>query len=202
MTPTFFKTPAAFRRWLEKSHATAKEIWIGFYKVASGKGGLTYKEALDEALCFGWIDGVRKRYDDESYVQRFTPRTARSYWSAVNTKRAEELRAAGRMHAAGLAAFERRDRAATQKYSFERERARLDPPSEKQFRANRAAWDYFSSEAPWYRRVATHWVVSAKKPETRQRRLDTLIADSAAGRRISLVLEKAAPSAKSPRARR
>lgn len=184
MRATFFTTPTAFRRWLEKHHASAAELWLGMYKVGSGKRSVTYKEALDEALCFGWIDGVRKRIDDAAFIQRFTPRTPTSYWSAVNTKRALELQKAGRMHAAGLAAFARRDRARTERYSFERASAAFAPEDVKRFRANRKAWAYFEAEAPWYRRVVVHWVTSAKKDETRQRRLDRLIADCAAGRRI------------------
>ena len=187
--PEFFTSAAHFRRWLQKHHADRSEVWLGIYKVDARRKGISYKDAVDEALCFGWIDGIRKRFDEDSYVQRFTPRTARSYWSAVNTRRVAELQAEGRMHAAGMAAFERRDREATAKYSFERASAALDPASEQRFRAVPAAWDYFSSEAPWYRRVATHWVISAKKEETRQRRLAQLIDDCAAGRRIGLVVE-------------
>ena len=187
MTPRFFKTPGHLRRWLEKNHASATELWIGMYRKASGKGGMSYEEALEEALCFGWIDGLRKRLDEESYVQRFTPRTANSYWSAVNITRVTELKAAGRMHAAGDAAFERRDKSRTGAYSFERQTAKLEPTHEAQFQANTKAWTFFASQAPWYRRVAVHWVTSAKRAETRQRRLETLIKDSAAGRRIGLV---------------
>ena len=190
MTPVFFASPSAFRRWLQKNHDKESEVWIGMYKVSSSKKGITYKEALDEALCFGWIDGVRKKFDDESYVQRFTPRTAKSYWSLVNTKRVGELKKLGRMHASGLAAFERRDKAATARYSFERETAALEPAAEKTFRANKAAWKYYESEAPWYRRLAVHYVASAKKPATRQRRLETLINDSAAGRRMGILPQR------------
>ena len=186
----FFKSPSEFRRWLAKNYDKQSELWIGMYKVSSGKKGITYKEALDEALCFGWIDGVRKSVDAESYMQRFSPRTAKSYWSAVNTKRVGELTKLGRMHASGLAAFDRRDKAATARYSFERETAALEPSATKQFRANKAAWQYFESEAPWYRRIAAHWVTSAKKPETRQRRLEMLIRDSAAGRRIGALPQR------------
>jgi uncharacterized protein YdeI (YjbR/CyaY-like superfamily) len=185
--PTFFRTRDHFRRWLEKNHARLTELWIGFYKRDSEKGGLTYKEALDEALCFGWIDGVRKRLDDEAYVQRFTPRTARSYWSAINTRRLEELKEAGRVHAAGLAAFGRRDKAKSERYSFERQAAQLEPDAEAMFRAEAGAWEFFQAQAPWYRRVTIHWVTSARKPETRQRRLEILIRDSAAERRIGLL---------------
>ena len=189
MKPRFFKTRSDFRRWLEKNHDAAPELWVGFYKVSSGRGGLTYLEALEEALCFGWIDGVRHRVDEQSFSQRFSPRRAKSYWSAVNIRRAEQLKTAGLMHDAGLAAFERRDGASDQ-YSFERPLAALDTAAEKRFRANRRAWSFFESQAPWYRRVALHWVTSAKRDETRQRRLETLIRDSAAGRRIGPVAPK------------
>lgn len=182
----FFRRSADFRRWLEKHHGSTAELWIGFYKVSSGRGGLTYREALDQALCFGWIDGVRRRVDDEAFEQRFTPRTATSYWSAVNTARALELIAEGLMHAAGQAAFERRD-PESGRYSFERQAAALDPAAEARFRADRKAWTFFDGQAPWYRRVAVHWVTSARREETRQRRLETLIRDSAAGRRIGLL---------------
>ena len=187
MRPTFFTTPNHLRRWLEKNHASTTELWIGLYRKASGKGGITYEQALEEALCFGWIDGIRKRLDDDAYVQRFTPRTAMSSWSAVNIERVEGLTAAGRMHAAGLAAFDRRDKAKAETNSFERQTAKLDAALEKQFRANTKAWVFFESQPPGYRRLATHWVTSAKKEETRQRRLETLIRDSAAGRRIGLL---------------
>ncbi len=199
MKPRFFKNTAAFRAWLENHHASETEVWLGFYKAASGKGGISYKESVDEALCFGWIDGVRKSLDAESYVQRFTPRTAKSYWSAVNTKRAHELIAAGRMHPSGQAVFDRRDAGATGRYSFERETAELPAADLARFRKNRKAWDYFESEAAWYRRVAVHWVVSAKRQETRDRRLVTLIASSAEGRRIGAVPAAAKPLSSSRR---
>jgi uncharacterized protein YdeI (YjbR/CyaY-like superfamily) len=187
MRPTFFRTPAAFRRWLEKNHARRDELWIGFYKKASGKGGITYHEALDEALCFGWIDGVRKRADEDVFVQRFTPRRPKSYWSAVNIDRVAALQKAGRMHEAGMAVFERRSTDTPNRYSFERPPATLDPAAQAKFRRNAKAWTYFESEAPWYKRVALHWVTSAKKEETRQRRLEMLIKQCAAGRRIGAV---------------
>jgi uncharacterized protein YdeI (YjbR/CyaY-like superfamily) len=185
VTPVYFTSPNEFRRWLTKNHDKVTELWIGMYKVSSGRKGITYKEALDEALCFGWIDGVRKSLDGESYVQRFSPRRAKSYWSAVNTKRVGDLKKLGRMHDAGLAAFERRDKAATARYSFERESAAFDAAALKRFKANQTAWRYFESEAPWYRRVVTHWATSAKRPETRQRRLEMLIRDCTAGHRIA-----------------
>jgi uncharacterized protein YdeI (YjbR/CyaY-like superfamily) len=189
VTPRFFRSQAAFRRWLEKNHATSTELWVGMHKVSSGKGGLTYLEALEEALCFGWIDGVRRRFDEHSFAQRFTPRRPMSYWSAVNRRRAEALKAAGRMHPSGAAAFERRDKGSA-RYSFERRATAFDSAADKRFRANRAAWQFFSSQAPWYQRVAIHWVTSAKREETQARRLETLIRDSAAGRRIGLVSPK------------
>lgn len=198
MDPLFFKNGAAFRRWLDKHHDTDAEVWLGFYKAAAGTRGIGYKESVDEALCFGWIDGVRRSLDAERYVQRFTPRTAKSYWSAVNTKRARELVAEGRMHPAGQSAFNRRDAAATARYSFEREAAELPPADLARFRKNAKAWACFQSEAPWYRRVAVHWVVSAKRAETRERRLATLIKDSAAGRRIGAVPSPQRTKARTP----
>ena len=187
MKPIFFKDAGAFRRWLEKHHESELEVWLGFYKVAAKKSGVSYKAAVDEALCFGWIDGVRRSLGAESYAQRFSPRTAKSYWSAVNTKRAHELMAEGRMHPAGQAAFDRRDAAATARYSFEREAAELRPADLARFKKDRKAWAYFESEAPWYRRVAVHWVVSAKREETRERRLAALLEASVERRRIGAV---------------
>jgi uncharacterized protein YdeI (YjbR/CyaY-like superfamily) len=180
----FFQSPGQFRRWLAKNHASQTELWLGMYKKASGKRGITYREALDEALCFGWIDGVRKSLDDDSFVQRFTPRKAKSYWSAVNTKRAKELIADKRMAPAGLMAFEARDTTLTAKYSFEREAAQFDAAQLKRFKADRQAWSFFEAQPPGYRKLMAFRVVSARKPETRARRLDELIAASAAGRRI------------------
>jgi len=158
-------------------------LWLGIHKKASGKGGLTYAQALDEALCFGWIDGVRKSLDDTSYVIRFTPRKPRSKWSAVNIRHMKRLMAEARVHPAGLEAFERRagDRAG---YSFEERPKRLPPAYAKRFRANRPAWTYFQSRPPGYKRTAIFWVVSAKKEETRLRRLETLIVHSAKGKPI------------------
>lgn len=181
--PKFFKDAAAWRRWLEKSHDKADELVVGFHKVATGKPGVTYKEALDEALCFGWIDGVR-RGGDTTWQIRFTPRRARSIWSAVNIKRFEELKALGRVHPAGLAAYEARTAERQKRYSFENRDAKLSAAEEKAFRANKTAWANFSAMPPSYRHPATWWVVSAKRDETRARRLATLIADSEQGLRI------------------
>jgi uncharacterized protein YdeI (YjbR/CyaY-like superfamily) len=184
ITPTFFPTPADFRRWLQKNHRTATELWVGFYKKATGRPSITWPEAVDEALCFGWIDGVRKSVDAESYTNRFTPRRKNSIWSAVNTRRVAELIRQRRMRAAGLKAFEARDPARTHRYISESEPAKLDARAAARFRANRAAWTFFESQPPGYRRAAIGYVMSAKQVATRERRLQTLIADSAAGLRI------------------
>ena len=187
MEPKFFKTQAAFRAWLEKNHDRKTELLIGFYKAASGKGGLTYQQALDEALCFGWIDGVRRSIGDEAWEQRWSPRKARSPWSRINIKRAGELRDAGLMHPAGLKAFEGRDRSKDSSYSYENALRKLSPAHEKRLKANKKAWAFWGSQPPGYKRAASWWVMSAKREETRERRLATLIADSAAGRRIGLL---------------
>lgn len=180
----YFASAAKLRAWFANSHATARELWVGFYKKDSGTPSITYPEALDEALCVGWIDGVRKRVDDDRYVIRFTPRKPGSYWSAVNTRKAEALLRQGRMTPAGRAVFAVRDATRTQKYSFEREAATWPPAFERAFRKNRPAWDFFQARSPSYRRMATWFVVSAKKDETRLKRLATLIAASARGRRL------------------
>jgi uncharacterized protein YdeI (YjbR/CyaY-like superfamily) len=183
--PIFFATASELRDWLEDNHETAKELIVGFYKRASGKPSLTWYELVDEELCFGWIDGVRKGIDDVSYANRITPRKPRSTWSAINIARAKELTRLGRMRPAGLKAFERRTDERSAIYSYEqRKAARLDPAAERSFRANKKAWAFFHAQPPSYRRAATWWVISAKREETRQRRLATLIADSQAGRII------------------
>jgi len=186
MKPTFFKAGAQFRAWLAKHHSRSDEVLVGFYKTGSGKGGITYKQALDEALCYGWIDGVRRNYTPDSYTIRFTPRKPRSHWSRSNIARAHELKAAGLMHEAGFAAFERRDEGKTINYSYELRAATLTPAYEKRFKANKGAWAFFASQAPSYQRQAKFFVMSAKKEETRVRRLEILIADSAAGRRLAI----------------
>lgn len=180
----FFRTQAAFRAWLERHHATETELFIGFYNVASGKGGLTYKQALDEALCFGWIDGVRRNRDAESYEQRFTPRKAKSRWSRVNLARVEELKALGQMAPPGVAAWERRHASG---YSYESPPAGFSPPLERQLRANPKAHAFFEAQPPGYRRLATFYVMSAKRDETRQTRMARLIDASAQGRRVGVV---------------
>jgi uncharacterized protein YdeI (YjbR/CyaY-like superfamily) len=185
MEPTFFATPADFRAWLERHHADRRELLVGFYKKGSGRPSITWQESVDEALCFGWIDGVRRSLGDDAYTIRFTPRQARSTWSAVNVRRAQELIEAGRMTPAGLAAFEARGDDRTAIYSYEQRRqAALDAEQERRFRAVPEAWEWFQARPPSYRRAAIHWVTSAKRPETRERRLRALIEDSAAGRLV------------------
>jgi uncharacterized protein YdeI (YjbR/CyaY-like superfamily) len=185
MRPTFFATPSEFRAWLEEHHATAKELLVGFHKKGSGKPSITWPEAVDEALCFGWIDSVRKRIDDTSYSNRFTPRTVRSTWSAVNIKRAEDLIERGRMRPAGRKAFKARTVDQSAVYSYEqRAKAKLGGEFERQFRSNTRAWEFFRAQPPGYRTTATYWVVSAKREETRRRRLATLIDDSAHERTV------------------
>jgi uncharacterized protein YdeI (YjbR/CyaY-like superfamily) len=181
----FFPSPAAFRQWLEKHHGQEKELWVGFYKKGSGTEGITWKESVDEALCFGWIDGVRKSIDDTRYKIRFTPRKPGSIWSLVNKKRVEELTQLGRMTPAGLKAFESRDQKKTGIYAYESAEQKLDPASEKRFRANEKAWEFFQSQPAWYRRTAIFRVVSAKKEETREKRLARLIEDSEQGKTIA-----------------
>jgi uncharacterized protein YdeI (YjbR/CyaY-like superfamily) len=178
--PLFFASAEDFREWLAANHASATEQWVGFYRKATGRPSVTWPESVDEALCVGWIDGIRKRIDESSYKIRFTPRKRGSTWSAVNIARVAELQRAGRMQPAGLAAFAARTEAKSAIYAYEqRTNAKLDEPSEAEFRKNPGAWEFFKQQPPWYRRTACWWVISAKKPETRAKRLATLIADSA-----------------------
>jgi uncharacterized protein YdeI (YjbR/CyaY-like superfamily) len=184
MKPTFFKSSGAFRTWLEKHHGATSELWLGFYKKASGKKGLTYPEAVDGALCFGWIDGVKKRVDEDSYTHRFSPRRAGSIWSAINTRRAKELVALGLMTPPGLEVFARRDRAKTKLYSYENRPAAFDPALEKEFKANAAAWTFFRAQPPGYQKLMIFYVMGAKKDDARLRRLAALVKSSAEGKRI------------------
>jgi uncharacterized protein YdeI (YjbR/CyaY-like superfamily) len=183
--PRFFRTPAEFRAWLEKNHDATTELQVGFYKKASGRKGITYEEALDEALAFGWIDGITRRIDDERWTIRFTPRKPKSNWSLKNIRRVGELTKQGRMAPPGVRAFEGRDRSRDGTYSFEQPQPELGEDLEKRFRRNRKAWGFWEAQPPGYRRVATWWVTSAKREETRLRRLATLIEDSANGRRLA-----------------
>jgi uncharacterized protein YdeI (YjbR/CyaY-like superfamily) len=183
--PTFFERPEDFRAWLGEHHDTARELWVGFRKKGSGQPSITWPEAVDEALCFGWIDGIRKSIDETSYANRFTPRKRTSNWSAINVARVTELTKQGRMRPAGLAAFEERTERKTGVYSYEnRHQARLDDDAERTFRANEAVWAFFQSQPPSYRQTAIFWVVSAKREETRARRLATLIDCSEKSERI------------------
>ena len=188
MKPLFFATPRDWRRWLAKHHASTNELWVGFYKRESGKPSITWPESVDEALCVGWIDGLRKRIDDERYMIRFTRRRTSSIWSAVNVRRVGELTTLGRMKPPGLRAFEARTAKKTAVYSFEqRKQVKMPAAYVRRFKENADAWRFFSTQAPWYQRTTTWLVISAKREETRLKRLSTLIADSAAGRRIGLM---------------
>jgi uncharacterized protein YdeI (YjbR/CyaY-like superfamily) len=185
MKPKFFATPAAWRDWLEKHHAGQKELLVGFYKKDSGKPSITWPESVDGALSFGWIDGVRRRIDDVSYSIRFTPRRPRSIWSAVNIKRVGELTRQGLMRPAGIQAFEARQEARSGIYSFEQQSVQFESAQERRFRGNAAAWKFFQSQPPSYRQLAIWRVISAKREETKAKRLDQLIEDSEHGRRIA-----------------
>jgi uncharacterized protein YdeI (YjbR/CyaY-like superfamily) len=182
--PKFFRTAAEFRSWLLKHGEKETELWMGYYKKASGKGGLTYRDALDEALCLGWIDGLVKSIDDERYMQRWTPRKKTSHWSLVNIRRMAELEGAGRMHARGRAIYEARDPAKTGRASYESAEKQFGPAELKVLKANKKAWDHFEAQPAGYKRTIKHLVVSAKKEETRARRLAKLIEWHSKGKRI------------------
>jgi uncharacterized protein YdeI (YjbR/CyaY-like superfamily) len=190
MEPKFFTSPEKFRQWLEKNHDGANELLLGFHKKESGKKSITYPEALDEALCFGWIDGVRKRIDETSYTIRFTPRKPRSIWSNVNVRHVERLQKEGRMAEPGLKAYALRDPKRTGIYAFENRPKEFSPEFEKKFRANKRAWQFFQNEPPSIRKVCVFWVMSAKKEETQLRRLAQLIARSAQGIRSGVIESK------------
>jgi uncharacterized protein YdeI (YjbR/CyaY-like superfamily) len=182
-SPVYFASPAEFRAWLEKHHATATELWVGFHKRHTGRPSLAWPESVDEALSFGWIDGIRKSVDADRYTIRFTPRKPKSNWSNVNIRRIEELSKLGLVAPAGWKAFEERD--TKRDYSYEETRQRsFTAEQEKTFRANRKAWAFFEKQPPGYRKTLIYWVTSAKKEETRTTRLQKLIEASAAGRRI------------------
>ncbi len=183
--PAFFANPALWRRWLEENHGRHSELLVGFYRKDSGFPSITWPESVDAALCFGWIDGIRRNIDAVSYSIRFTPRKPASTWSAVNIKRAAELTELGLMHPAGLRAFAARKDSASAIYAYEQRKIDLEPAQLLRFQANPAAWEFFQSKPPSYRRTATWWVISAKRPETREKRLSTLIADSQAGRTLA-----------------
>ena len=185
MKPTFFATRRDLRAWLDEHHDTATELWVGLYKKGSGRPSIAWSEVVDEALCFGWIDGVRHGIDDQSYMNRLTPRKPNSNWSAVNIRRVQELTRQRRMRAAGLKAFRERREDTTATSSYEqRHQAKLDPTKERRFRSKKQAWEWFQTQPKGYRTAAAYWVMSAKKPETRERRFETLIEDSEEGRRV------------------
>ena len=179
----FFTTPAELRAWFEANHDHATELWLGYHHKGTGRASVTWREVVDQELCFGWIDSVRYSLGDGSSAQRITPRRKRSVWSAVNIARFEELERMGLVHAKGRAAFAARDEARSRVYSYEN-RATLSPAMEARFRRHPGAFEYFRGQAPWYRRAAAHWVLSAKRAETRERRLAVLIDCSREGRRI------------------
>jgi uncharacterized protein YdeI (YjbR/CyaY-like superfamily) len=181
---TYFPTPASFRKWLGKNHATKDVLWVGFYKKDSGKASITWPESVDAALCFGWIDGIRKRVDEERYTIRFTPRRHGSIWSAVNIKRIEELKTQGLMQPAGLAAFADRRENKSGIYAYEQRSAKLPEPYLARMKQNKAAWTFFAAQPPGYRKLMSWWIVSAKREETRQKRLQKLIATSAVKQRV------------------
>jgi len=184
VVPTFFRTPADLRKWFRKNHATATELWIGFYKVGSGKPSVTWPESVDEALCCGWIDGIRKTIDEDSYKIRFTPRRPRSVWSAVNIKRVKVLSDEKRMLPAGRKAFEARRENRSGIYSYEQRPQDLPQPYLGEMKRNKAAWAFFAAQPPSYRKVMTWFILSAKREETRLQRLKKLIDVSATGKRM------------------
>lgn len=181
---TFFESPDDFAGWLEKHHDSRDELWVGFYKKDSGRPSITWPESVDEALCFGWIDGIRRKVDEISYAIRFTPRRPDSVWSKRNIERYEILEREGRIHPAGKASYSSRDDERSGIYSYEQRPERLPKDLEKPLRANKAAWKFYQSQPPWYRRAANWWIVSAKRDSTKRKRLAKLIEDSAAGRTI------------------
>jgi uncharacterized protein YdeI (YjbR/CyaY-like superfamily) len=200
--PRFFAAPAAWRAWLQAHHASEGVLWVGFHKKDSGTPSITWPESVDEALCFGWIDGVRKSLDATRYAIRFTPRKPSSNWSAVNMRRYAELEKAGRMRAAGRRAHEARREERTAIYTYEQRPRELPPEYAQLVRADRAAWAYFQAATPSYRKAVAWWVVSAKQEETRLRRVRQLVADSAAGRPVPPFVPRLSPHARPKAARR
>ena len=184
MTPKFFAKQADFRQWLEANHARETELLVGFYKVGAGKSSLSWSQSVDEALCFGWIDGVRKSIDAESYCIRFTPRKAKSVWSAVNIAKVAELTAQGLMKPAGIAAFAKREESKSKIYAYENELMKFSDEFETVFKSNESAWNFFEKQANWYKKQMINWVMTAKQNSTRQSRLEKLIGESAKQRRL------------------
>lgn len=184
MKPTFFADQQDFRKWLEKNHQDQKELLVGFYKVTSKKPSMSWSQSVDQALCFGWIDGVRRSIDDESYSIRFTPRKTSSIWSAINIQKMEDLTKTGLMNDAGLKAFSFRTENKSKIYSHEKEPVPLDVVYEKQFKSNKLAWDFFEKQAPSYKKVMIHWIMSAKQEKTRLSRLEKTIVESEKQKRV------------------
>lgn len=187
MNPIFFASPAEFGDWLQANHAKASEVLVGYYKVSTGKPSLTWEQSVDEALCYGWIDGVRRSLGAESYTIRFTPRKAGSIWSNKNLASVERLISTGRMQPAGLAAYQARRADRSGIYSFELDQTGLSAEMEANFKSQAAAWDFFNKQPPGYQKTMRHWVTSAKKEETQRKRLERLIEMSAAGQRVDLM---------------
>ena len=187
MDLTYFKSSSEFRKWLEKNHAIETDLWVGFYKIKSGIKSITYQEAVDQALCFGWIDGIKKKVDELSYTRRFTSRKSNSNWSSTNIKRVGELSRLGLMHPSGIKIFNRRDKEKIKQYIIERKIQTLDKSYIQIFQKQEKAWNFFLSQAPSYQKLASLWVMSAKKEETRLRRLNILIEDSENNRKLAAV---------------
>jgi len=185
LTPIFFRSATGFRRWLQTHHETAPEVWVGFFKKDSGKQGLTYEEAVDQALCYGWIDGIKKRVDEDGYTHRFSPRRSKSVWSTINIRRARRLKRLGIMQPRGLEAFDKRDPARSGIYSFESRPKRFAPALDRRFRADKKGWAFFQAQPPGYRRLMIFLVMSAKQDETKKRRLARLIEASANQTRLT-----------------
>ena len=184
MNPKFFPTPAAFRKWLAANHDKSKELWVGFYKKDTGKPSIDWPESVDEALCFGWIDGIRKSIDEDSFKIRFTPRRPGSIWSAVNTRNVDRLIKEKKMHPAGLKAYEQRKENRSGIYSYEQRSPELVEPYTKEFKLHKAAWKFFQAQPPSYRKMMNWFIVSAKQEETRLKRLQQLIEASSRGQRL------------------
>lgn len=182
--PADFRSPASFRSWLVKNHDTSSELIVRIFRKYAAHAGITYAQALDEALCFGWIDGVRRSFDKDSFTIRFSPRRPGSIWSLVNVAHAQRLIKEGRMAKTGLVAFQARDQKRTRVYSFEQRPSELSAAHVRKFRAEKKAWEFFQGQAPWYRRTSAYWVISAKREETREKRLGILIACSGRGEPI------------------
>ncbi|MBL7913035.1 MAG: YdeI/OmpD-associated family protein [Bacteroidia bacterium] len=184
MKPTFFPKPSDFRKWLNKNHKKEKELLVGFYKVSSGKPSISWPQSVDEALCFGWIDGVRRSINEESYCIRFTPRKPKSIWSAINVKKIEELTKKGLMKPEGVAAFKLLAENKSKIYSHENKTKKLSPTYEKKFKTNKKAWEFFTTQAPSYQKVMIHWIMTAKQEKTQLSRLEKTISESAKQKRV------------------